>query len=234
MASKCGNGFVELGEECDCGPKQFCKNPCCDASTCLLRPNASCATGDCCDLTGCSLRMAGSLCRTADDECDLPEFCTGKSEVCPENIFRQNSIKCDGGKAFCYQGRCRSHDAQCRVLWGPSGRSSTGCYRKNTKGFRGGNCGFNKRTLEFEKCETENVMCGLMHCHSNERLEFGSLRGYKSMISRQFISVNSVVQHCDTVNGISQMQAADPGLAPNGAKCGENRMCLKQQCVSIL
>lgn len=46
----CGNGFVEPGEECDCGLAEFCDNTCCDATTCMLYNNASCATGECCDL----------------------------------------------------------------------------------------------------------------------------------------------------------------------------------------
>lgn len=46
----CGNGFVEKGEECDCGIKELCKNPCCNPETCMLFKNATCATGQCCDL----------------------------------------------------------------------------------------------------------------------------------------------------------------------------------------
>lgn len=46
----CGNGFVEPGEQCDCGLPEHCDNTCCNATTCLLNANASCATGECCDL----------------------------------------------------------------------------------------------------------------------------------------------------------------------------------------
>lgn len=46
----CGNGFVEPGEECDCGLKERCDNPCCDYATCKLHSNATCATGLCCNL----------------------------------------------------------------------------------------------------------------------------------------------------------------------------------------
>lgn len=43
----CGNGIVELNEDCDCGGLQDC--PCCIPSTCKLRPHAECSTGACCD-----------------------------------------------------------------------------------------------------------------------------------------------------------------------------------------
>ncbi|KAG7159277.1 Disintegrin and metalloproteinase domain-containing protein 8-like, partial [Homarus americanus] len=49
--SSCGNGVVDpdAGEQCDCGPVEFCDNLCCVAATCRLAVNASCATGSCCD-----------------------------------------------------------------------------------------------------------------------------------------------------------------------------------------
>lgn len=46
----CGNGYLEDGEQCDCGLPHRCKNPCCDPITCKLHYNATCATGDCCNL----------------------------------------------------------------------------------------------------------------------------------------------------------------------------------------
>jgi hypothetical protein len=55
----CGNGFVEAGEQCDCGLKQYCNNSCCNPETCMLYSNASCATGECCDLSTCKPRNAG-------------------------------------------------------------------------------------------------------------------------------------------------------------------------------
>ena len=41
----CGNGFVEPGEECDCGLREHCDNPCCNPETCRMYANATCATG---------------------------------------------------------------------------------------------------------------------------------------------------------------------------------------------
>lgn len=57
----CGNGFVEKGEECDCGLARDCTNPCCDPHSCRLNDNAKCATGSCCDLTTCTVHKAGKF-----------------------------------------------------------------------------------------------------------------------------------------------------------------------------
>ncbi|XP_025774082.1 disintegrin and metalloproteinase domain-containing protein 12 [Puma concolor] len=46
---KCGNGYVEQGEECDCGGPEECTNVCCNATTCTLKPDAVCAHGLCCE-----------------------------------------------------------------------------------------------------------------------------------------------------------------------------------------
>ncbi|KHJ96311.1 Disintegrin [Oesophagostomum dentatum] len=53
--TKCGNGIVEPGEECDCGREQ-CPHSCCDGKTCRLTSNAVCADGDCCDLFTCKVQ----------------------------------------------------------------------------------------------------------------------------------------------------------------------------------
>jgi Disintegrin len=96
----CGNDFVEPGEQCDCGLAEQCDNPCCNASTCMLHLNATCATGKCCDLDTCRPKRAGTECRTADHECDLPEFCTGESEYCPNNFFKMDGEQCDKAKVI--------------------------------------------------------------------------------------------------------------------------------------
>lgn len=43
----CGNGFVETGEDCDCGLPSECRNSCCDPLTCRKRPNSLCTAGNC-------------------------------------------------------------------------------------------------------------------------------------------------------------------------------------------
>ena len=50
---------------------------CCDASSCNLLPGAVCDTGSCCK--NCKFVKANTLCRKIENECDLPEYCTGSS-----------------------------------------------------------------------------------------------------------------------------------------------------------
>ncbi|XP_053681615.1 uncharacterized protein LOC128732388 [Sabethes cyaneus] len=228
----CGNGFVELGEQCDCGLPDFCDNSCCNPRTCMLHSNASCATGECCDLKTCKPRIGGTVCREAEGECDLPEYCSGESEHCPDDVFKRDTENCDDGKAFCYKGSCRSQNDQCRLLWGPTGKSSEQCYKKNEEGTRHGNCGYNRVKNEYVKCDEGNVYCGMLHCrHLNERLEFGMES--VAILSHSFMTYNGSVIPCRSAIVDLGLQKVDPGLAPDGARCGEGKMCLNQVCMPV-
>ncbi|KAJ7392412.1 Disintegrin and metalloproteinase domain-containing protein 33 [Desmophyllum pertusum] len=130
----CGNGFKEEGEDCDCGTIEEClkySDNCCNATTCKLHPGLECDTGPCCG--NCKLKPEGSLCRDKTTECDLPEVCTGKSELCPSNKYVQDGVPCGNNKGYCYKSECPLHDVQCKDLWGPGMDQ----------------CTFNIPTLEF-------------------------------------------------------------------------------------
>ncbi|KAI4460526.1 adam a disintegrin and metalloprotease domain [Holotrichia oblita] len=231
--SVCGNGFVEPGEQCDCGLPEHCDNTCCNATTCLLNANASCATGECCDLNTCKPRRAGTMCRSADIECDLPEYCTGHSEYCPPDVYKLDAEPCNGGKAYCYHGYCRTRSDQCKLLWGNTGKASDEqCYKMNSKGNRHGNCGYDKFSQIYKKCNDENVLCGMLHCkHLNERLEFGMES--VAILSHSFLNLKGSIIPCRTAIVDLGLNQVDPGLAPDGAKCGNNSMCVNQTCLSV-
>lgn len=229
----CGNSFVEPGEQCDCGLKENCNNPCCDASTCMLHANASCATGQCCDLKTCRPKTAGTECRSAEHECDLPEYCTGQSEYCPNDVYKIDGEPCNMGKAYCYQGSCRTHNDQCKLLWGPTGVSSDPqCYSMNNKGNKNGNCGFNRIDSSYYKCNNKSILCGMLHCkHLNERLEFGMES--VATLSHSFINSQGNIIACRSAIVDLGLNEIDPGLAPDGAKCGPGKMCVNQKCMPV-
>ena len=229
----CGNGFVEPGEACDCGLEDHCDNPCCDPNTCKLYSNATCATGDCCDFTTCRPKPPGTTCRAADHECDLPEFCNGDNEFCPNDVFKVDGTSCKVGKAFCYRGACRTHTDQCKLLWGASGKKSDNqCYDQNKKGTRHGNCGYNRMNNSYVQCQEEDVRCGMLHCsHLNERLEFGMES--VAILSHSFINSGGRIIPCRTALVDLGINDVDPGLAPEGAKCDEGKLCVDRKCIAV-
>ncbi|KAI8423043.1 hypothetical protein MSG28_014130 [Choristoneura fumiferana] len=239
----CGNGFLEEGEQCDCGtaPGEFATrdggdacHACCRPD-CTLRANATCAHGQCCDLTTCRPKAPGTECRSADRECDLPEYCSGHSQFCPTDVHKMDATPCgDSQEAYCVRGSCRSRGDQCRLLWGTTGDSSdTKCYRaSNPKGDEHGNCGYDRVQQIYRKCSAQDALCGMLQCrHLNERLEFGMENA--AVLSATFINNNGTIIPCRTVIIDLGLSDVDPGLVPDGAKCGVDKMCMKQRCVSV-
>ncbi|NWS78835.1 ADA11 protein, partial [Crotophaga sulcirostris] len=116
---ECGNGFVEAGEECDCGSLAECARSggnCC--KKCTLTHDAMCSDGLCC--RGCKYEPRGVSCREAVNECDIPESCTGDSSQCPPNLHKLDGYFCENEQGRCYGGRCKTRDRQCNALWGRS------------------------------------------------------------------------------------------------------------------
>ncbi|XP_061194629.1 disintegrin and metalloproteinase domain-containing protein 12-like isoform X1 [Saccostrea echinata] len=232
----CGNGFVEPGEECDCGIKGECKTTCCNALTCKLSPGAVCATGKCCDTNTCTLKPRATLCRGAYEECDLPEFCNGESEYCPSDVYRKNGIECGNGQSYCLNGKCKTHTGQCRLLWGATGRVSDPiCFQHlNVNGSETGNCGYNLKTNRFTRCDKDSdVMCGLLHCvHLNEKLMFWR-ETLAIATPASFLQKGSKVYVCRSATLDVGLNMPDPGQVPDGAKCGHNKICYNHKCTSL-
>uniref|UniRef100_A0A8C3SNB4 ADAM metallopeptidase domain 23 n=1 Tax=Chelydra serpentina TaxID=8475 RepID=A0A8C3SNB4_CHESE len=94
---ECGNGYVEAGEECDCGFRMECYENCC--KKCSLSNGAHCSDGPCCN-TSCLFFPRGYDCRYAVNECDITEYCTGDSGQCPSNLHKQDGYACDSNQYF--------------------------------------------------------------------------------------------------------------------------------------
>ena len=48
----------------------------------------------------CRPKSAGSQCRASEHECDLPEYCSGDSEYCPDNFYKEDGHECRGGRVI--------------------------------------------------------------------------------------------------------------------------------------
>lgn len=230
---RCGNGYLEDGEECDCGEEEECTSACCNANNCTLKAGAECAHGVCCH--DCKLKSPGVLCRAPSGPCDLPEYCDGKAESCPANFYLVDGTTCAAGKAYCYTGMCLTLEQQCRALWGRDGRSAPElCFKKvNAAGDMYGNCG--KDLLgKYRKCKDRDAKCGKIQCltSASKPIENNAVRiettvtvGNKR-IQCMGTHVYKLGQRDEEVQG----DTLDPGLVMTGTKCGDDSICFNGEC----
>ncbi|ODV88654.1 hypothetical protein CANCADRAFT_17260, partial [Tortispora caseinolytica NRRL Y-17796] len=124
----CGNGIVEVGEECDCGDDASCaSNPCCDSATCRFKNGAVCDdTNDTC-CTNCQFASNTTICRASLGPCDPAEYCPGNAAACPSDqtlpdgeTCTPNSTESSRDTYRCASGQCTSRNAQCRSVVAPN------------------------------------------------------------------------------------------------------------------
>ncbi|XP_056331903.1 disintegrin and metalloproteinase domain-containing protein 15 isoform X1 [Danio aesculapii] len=227
---RCGNLYVEKGEECDCGLLDECNDPCCNASTCKLVPGAQCSSdGICCE--NCKLRVAGSVCREPLGECDLPEHCTGSSPYCPPNVFLQNGEPCKGGSSYCYSGVCASLDDQCQMLWGQnSTRAPPICFSSvNKQGNKYGNCG-QMPNGSYIPCLKGDVHCGRIQCQGGSERP---LLGSNAEILTTTVILNQSDFTCRGTYFNLGDDVSDPAMVLQGTACGPNKACVDQRCRDV-
>uniref|UniRef100_A0A8C5GWJ4 Disintegrin and metalloproteinase domain-containing protein 12-like n=1 Tax=Gouania willdenowi TaxID=441366 RepID=A0A8C5GWJ4_GOUWI len=227
---KCGNGYVEEGEECDCGEPEECMNPCCNATTCTLKGDAVCAHGQCCE--DCRLKVAGTMCREPSNSCDLPEFCTGASPHCPANVYLHDGHACHHVEGYCYNGICQTHEQQCITLWGPGAKPAPGiCFeRVNSAGDPYGNCGKDSKG-SFAKCDAKDAKCGKIQCQGGAN---------RPVIGTNAVSIETNIPQqeggrilCRGTHVYLGDDMPDPGLVLAGTRCDDGMVCLNRQCQNV-
>ncbi|XP_054908019.1 disintegrin and metalloproteinase domain-containing protein 11-like [Poeciliopsis prolifica] len=226
---ECGNGFVEPGEECDCGSQVECARSggaCC--KKCTLTHDAMCSNGLCC--SGCKYELRGVVCREAVNDCDIPETCTGDSSQCPHNVHKLDGYMCDNSQGRCYGGRCRTRDGQCKGLWGYNSADRF-CYEKlNAEGTEKGNCGRGAEGNGWLQCNKPDVLCGFLFCANvTTKPKFGDLQG--EVTSFTLYHQN---KYLDCRGGHALLEdGSDMGYVEDGTPCGPNMMCLERRCLPV-
>ncbi|XP_051871767.1 disintegrin and metalloproteinase domain-containing protein 22 isoform X5 [Pristis pectinata] len=226
---ECGNGFVEAGEECDCGSPTACRQEggnCC--VKCTLVNNAKCSNGLCCK--ECQFERNGFVCREAVNDCDIPETCTGNSSECPPNVHKLDGYICDNDQGRCYGGRCKTREQQCKYVWGAKARAADQlCYEKlNIEGTEKGNCGKDKGT--WIQCNKQDVLCGYLLCADMSSVpRVGELWGDVTMTS--FLQKH---KHINCSGGhVILDEETDLGYVQDGTPCGQDRMCINHKCLPL-
>uniref|UniRef100_A0AAY4AV34 ADAM metallopeptidase domain 23a n=1 Tax=Denticeps clupeoides TaxID=299321 RepID=A0AAY4AV34_9TELE len=208
--TECGNGYVEVGEECDCGARMECYKDCCKK---------------------CSLMCDKCLfCREAVNDCDITESCTGDSGQCPPNLHMQDGYSCQVNQGRCYGGECKTRENQCKYIWGSkAGGSEKYCYEKlNTEGTEKGNCGHDGD--KWLPCSKHDVFCGYLLCSNigrNPRI--GNL---KDEITPTTFNHQGRLVDCSGGHVILD-DDTDLGYVDDGTPCGPSMMCLDQKCLPI-
>ncbi|XP_049320675.1 disintegrin and metalloproteinase domain-containing protein 11 isoform X6 [Astyanax mexicanus] len=227
---ECGNGFVEQGEECDCGSQVDCSRAggaCC--KKCTLTHDAMCSNGLCCNR--CRYEQRGIMCRDAVNDCDVPEMCTGDSSQCPPNVHKLDGYTCDAGQGRCYGGRCKTRDAQCQALWGHNAADRM-CYEKlNTEGTEKGNCGRDPSGQGWVQCNKQDVLCGFLLCtNMTIKPRYGDLQGDVTSLT-----IYHQNKYLDCCGGHAVLEdGSDLGYVEDGTPCGPNMMCLDHRCLPVV
>ncbi|XP_032069075.1 disintegrin and metalloproteinase domain-containing protein 20-like [Thamnophis elegans] len=218
----CGNKRVEKGEQCDCGSQAQCKSDLCCQANCMLRPAAVCAFGLCC--ANCQYRQRGTVCRENISSCDLPEYCNGTSEHCPEDVHVQDGAVCNDG-VYCYHGNCTTHDMQCKMIFGSGAIvASEVCFIEvNNKGDRFGNCGL--KHGNYKKCDTGDSLCGRIQC---KNIQMPSLEDHTTIIH-----TSTGDNECWGTDYHTGMKVNDIGAVRDGTPCGDNTLCIEGSCVNV-
>ncbi|XP_014309146.1 disintegrin and metalloproteinase domain-containing protein 18 [Myotis lucifugus] len=227
--SVCGNGILELNEECDCGSEEECQfKKCCDYNTCKLKGSVKCGSGLCCT-PECQISVAGTPCRkSADRECDFTEYCNGTYSDCVPDTYALNGHVCGLGTAFCYKGRCQTTDYQCANIFGKGAEGAPFACFEEINSFRGrfGNCGFkNSQPLP---CEPKDVLCGKLACVWPQK------NTYKNNIQSAIYSYTQGHVCLSIPTGLSvRSDGRDYGYVADGTVCGTQMYCENKTCREI-
>ncbi|KAJ8344694.1 hypothetical protein SKAU_G00288870 [Synaphobranchus kaupii] len=210
---ECGNGFVETGEECDCGSQLECSRSggaCC--KKCTLSHDAMCSNGLCC--RSCKYEQRGV--ETPASVLTMFTNWTGTRVT----TARAGVMGGGAGLGTGSVGGLWGHDSADRF-----------CYEKlNAEGSEKGNCGRDSSGQIWLQCSKQDVLCGLLMCaNMTVKPAFGDLQG--EVTSQTIYHQN---KYLDCRGGHALLEdGTDLGYVEDGTPCGPNMMCLDRRCIPL-
>ncbi|XP_074596219.1 zinc metalloproteinase-disintegrin-like EoMP06 [Brevipalpus obovatus] len=230
----CRNGVLEEGEQCECVSK-VCRK-CCD-DKCQLTEGSECSSGPCCDEATCKPRTKDEeyRCRKAKDSCDIPEMCDGDSIECPANYVVADGYQCgdSSNQGYCFRGMCGSRPDVCSWVYGDGKVGEESCFQHNLEDNSDFGCGPSftdpNRGANFA-CRKRDMYCGKIFCIYRKK----TTSEFEIALSEQRI-VRSTIGDCSflEIGNNTRSLREDPTFVQNGSECGNEKMCVKQKCVSL-
>ncbi|NXE02788.1 ADA19 protein, partial [Chaetorhynchus papuensis] len=221
VGRKCGNGFREEGEDCDCGEVEECTNPCCNAHNCTLKEGAQCAHGDCCH--NCKVRpYPATPCPPRAHP--VPTLCPW-DETFPRRFLHEHPVAAPALGISALPAVPRSFPL-CAGAW----PAPDACFQDvNMAGNTYGNCGKDSQG-RYVKCDKRDAMCGKIQCQSSAKKPQGT----------NTVSIDTTIRFkgrevkCRGTFVYSakddQEDLSDPGLVLTGTKCGDGMVCKDRRC----
>ncbi|KAM7323740.1 hypothetical protein ACRRTK_017846 [Alexandromys fortis] len=217
----CGNYEIDEGEQCDCGSLKECYANSCCTPDCRFTPGSICDKESCC--VNCTYSPSGTLCRSIQNICDLPEYCNGSILTCPTDFYLQDGTPCSE-EGYCYKGNCTDRNIHCKEIFGVSARAGNKrCYDINKESYRFGHCRRRQESLVFTACADKDKMCGRLQCtnvtflpHLQEHVSF-----HQSVISG--FSCFGLDEHRAT-------ESTDVGRVRYGTPCSQTNFCDRGSC----
>eukprot|EP00808_Paulinella_micropora_P031868 g74176.t1 len=212
-APVCGNGFVEEGEQCDCGSGG--SDQCCNCATCKLASGALCGSSEPCCTSSCTYKAATEVCRAAADSCDIAEKCSGNSGACPLNKYLGAGNPCTDdtfGQGVCYSAKCVNHKYACsaRVTGYPDDLNT--CAEDNVLYFA---------EKDLQITNPDEMFCKVLQCSEPSRGD-----GYCTWFTDTQASDPSTC-NANNKTGCIYLEV------PNGVPCNYgSSLCYNGKCVS--
>jgi len=193
--SRCGNGQLDPGEQCDTGT---------DVG----------AFGNCCTF-GCQFASNTTLCRNAFN-CDPVEFCTGSSETCPPDVKDPDGTACSTNNP-CLSGETCSSGVCTNGTPAPAGTTclpSELCIDFQCDGSGSCNIVFNTDPCDDGDMCTTNDACTQGYCTGGPPLDCGSCQTCDSVNGCE----PTIEPVCDTPTSPAALLNIREGSTPDDAQ----------------